>query len=187
VLKAASKAGLKFSPSKCHFAYASLKLLGRRVSTEGLEVLQDKLAAVRDLKTPTKLRDLWHVLGLFGYYRNFIRRYSIIAAPLTSLMKGIKPDRKEDGSYTHRMGETPIEWNQECQHQEKYKRAARSVAWGRVGLRAGIACARRSVASGEKRGIDVGKSGTAWEAWRFVRSVHPPWGKYRSPEERGEV
>jgi hypothetical protein len=85
------------------------------VSTEGLEVLQDKLAAVRELRAPRKLSELWHVLGLFGYYRNFIRRYSIIAAPLTDLMKGMKPDRKEDGSYTHRMGETPIAWNEECQ------------------------------------------------------------------------
>jgi hypothetical protein len=72
-------------------------------------------------------------------------------------------------------------------HQEKYKRATRSVAWGRVGPRAGIACATRGVASREKRGIDVGKGGTAWEAWRFVRSVHPPWGKYTSREERGEM
>jgi hypothetical protein len=115
VLAAASRAGLKFLPAKCHFAYASLKLLGRRISTEVLEVLQDKLAAVRDLKAPTKLRELWHVLGLFGYYRSFIRRYSIIAAPLTGLMRGMRPDKKEDGSYTHRMGETPIEWTPECQ------------------------------------------------------------------------
>jgi hypothetical protein len=115
VLAAASKAGLKFLPSKCHFAYASLKLLGRRVLTEGREVLQDKLAAVRELKAPRKLQDLWHVLGLFGYYRNFIRRYSTIAAPLTSLIKGIKPDRNQDGSYTHRMDEMPIEWSEECQ------------------------------------------------------------------------
>jgi hypothetical protein len=62
-------------------------------------------------------------------------------------------------------------------HQEKYKRATRSVAWGRVWPRAGIACATRGVASHEKRGIDVGKGGTVWEAWRFVRSVHSPWGK----------
>jgi hypothetical protein len=40
VLRAAAAAGLKFSPAKCHFGYASLKLPGRRVSTEGLEVLQ---------------------------------------------------------------------------------------------------------------------------------------------------
>jgi hypothetical protein len=63
VLRAAIAAGLKFSPTKCHFGYASLKLLGRRISTEGLEVLQDKLAAVRQLEPPRNLRELWHVLG----------------------------------------------------------------------------------------------------------------------------
>jgi hypothetical protein len=115
VLAAAAKAGLKFSPSKCHFAYASLKLLGRRVSTEGLEVLQDKLAAVRELRAPRTLKDLWHVLGLLGYYRNFIHRYSIIAAPLIKLMRGIKPDKNQDGSYSHRMGLTSIAWDDECQ------------------------------------------------------------------------
>jgi hypothetical protein len=115
ILRAAISAGLKFSPSKCHFGYASLKLLGRRVSTEGLEVLQDKLAAVRELRAPRTLKELWHVLGLFGYYRSFIHRYSIIAAPLIKLMRGIKPDRNQDGTYTHRMGATTIEWSSECQ------------------------------------------------------------------------
>jgi hypothetical protein len=115
VLQAAAAAGLKFSPSKCHFGYASLKLLGRRVSTEGLEVLQDKLAAVQELRAPRNLKELWHVLGLFGYYRSFIHRYSIIAAPLTALMRGIKPEKKADGSYTQRMGETPIQWSTACQ------------------------------------------------------------------------
>jgi hypothetical protein len=115
ILRAAISAGLKFSPAKCHFGYASLKLLGRRVSTEGLEVLQDKLAAVRELRAPKNLKELWHVLGLFGYYRNFIHRYSIIAAPLISLMRGIKPDKNQDGSYSHRMGETTITWDDQCQ------------------------------------------------------------------------
>jgi hypothetical protein len=115
ILKAAIAAGLKFSPSKCHFGYASLKLLGRRVSTEGLEVLQDKLAAVRELRAPKNLKELGHVLGLFGYYRNFIHRYSFIAAPLITLMRGIKPDKKQDGTYSHRMGETAITWDEQCQ------------------------------------------------------------------------
>jgi hypothetical protein len=115
ILRAAISAGLKFSPAKCHFGYASLKLLGRRVSTEGVEVLQDKLAAVRELRAPRTLKDLWHVLGLFGYYRNFIHRYSIIAAPLIKLMRGIKPDKNQDGWYTHKIGLTSIAWDDECQ------------------------------------------------------------------------
>jgi hypothetical protein len=92
-----------------------LKLLGRRISTEGLEVPQDKLATVRQLEPPCNLSELWHVLGLFGYCRSFIHRYSIIAAPLTELMKGIKPDKKPAGTYTHRMGDTLIDWSDACQ------------------------------------------------------------------------
>jgi hypothetical protein len=116
ILEAAAKVGLKFSPAKCHFGYALLKLLGRRVSTEGLEVLQDKLAAVRELAPPRTLKELWHILGLFGYYRSFLHRYSLIAAPMTTLMKGITPERNADGSYTHNMGATKIQWNNECQN-----------------------------------------------------------------------
>jgi hypothetical protein len=92
-----------------------LKLLGRWISTEGLEVLQDKLAAVRQLEPPCNLRELSHVLGLFGYCKSFIHRYSIIAAQLTELMKGIKPDKKPDGTYTHRLGDTLIDWSDACQ------------------------------------------------------------------------
>jgi hypothetical protein len=114
ILEAATKVGLKFSPTKCHFGYASLKFLGRRVSTEGLEVLQDKLAAVRELSPPKTLKELWHVLGLFGYYRSFIHRYSLIAAPMTALMKGITTERNADGSYTQGMGATKIQWNDAC-------------------------------------------------------------------------
>jgi transposase InsO family protein len=111
ILKSAIAVGLKFTPNKCHFAYASLTLLGRRVSTEGLEVLQDKLAAVRELKPPKTIKELWHVLGLFGYYRAFIHRYSIIAAPLTALTKGYSTKDNPPGAAS----KTTIQWSESCQ------------------------------------------------------------------------
>jgi hypothetical protein len=46
VLTAAQSTGLKFRPSKCHFGYSSLMLLGRKISPQGLEILEDKAAAV---------------------------------------------------------------------------------------------------------------------------------------------
>lgn len=61
--------GLRFNPTKCHFAYPSLKVLGHRVSTNGLSILDDRAAAIRELATPRTLKELWHVLGIFGYYR----------------------------------------------------------------------------------------------------------------------
>jgi hypothetical protein len=111
ILQSAIAVGLKFTPAKCHFGYASLTLLGRRVSTEGLEVLQDKLAAVRELKPPTTIKELWHVLGLFGYYRAFIHRYSIIAAPLTALTKGYSTKDNPPGAAS----KTTIQWSERCQ------------------------------------------------------------------------
>ncbi|KAE8239835.1 hypothetical protein A4X06_0g8016 [Tilletia controversa] len=88
ILSRATTMGLKFSPSKCTFAVPSLTLLGRKVSGAGVAVWQDRAKAVLDLPAPTTLRDLYHVLGLFGYYRGFIPRYAERAEPLTRLTQG---------------------------------------------------------------------------------------------------
>lgn len=94
--------GLKFNPSKCHFAYPSLCVLGHRVSTEGLSILDDRAAAIRELATPRTLKELWHVLGIFGYYRQFIPRYALIAAPLTRLTRGVRFQKLPDGTWQPR-------------------------------------------------------------------------------------
>jgi hypothetical protein len=111
ILKSAIAVGLKFTPNKCHLAYASLTLLGRSVSTEGLEVLQDRLAAVRELRPPKTIKELWHILGLFGYYRAFIHRDSIIAAPLTALTTGYSTKDNPPGAASR----TSIQWSESCQ------------------------------------------------------------------------
>ncbi|SPO28028.1 uncharacterized protein UTRI_05171 [Ustilago trichophora] len=88
LLSAATSVGLRFSPKKCHFAISSLDLLGRHVSTDGISVLQDRVTAVTAIAPPQTLQQLYHVLGLFNYYRDFIPGYAIKAAPLTALLKG---------------------------------------------------------------------------------------------------
>ena len=107
LLDSAISVGLKFNPSKCHFAYPSLKVLGHRVSTDGLSVLEDRAAAIRELATPWTLKELWHVLGFFGYYRQFIPRYAMVAAPLTRLTKGTRFQRLPDGTWQPRESPTP--------------------------------------------------------------------------------
>ncbi|KAE8181846.1 hypothetical protein CF335_g8803, partial [Tilletia laevis] len=99
LLRRASLAGLKFSPSKCTFAVPSLVLLGRKVSGAGVSVWQERAKAVSDLSRPTTLRELYHVLGLFGYYRAFIDQYATIAAPLMSLTKGWRYEADATGRY----------------------------------------------------------------------------------------
>ena len=106
LLDSAIAVGLKFNPSKCHFAYPSLKVLGHRVSTDGLSVLEDRAAAIRELATPRTLKELWHVLGIFGYYRQFIPRYAMVAAPLTRLTKGTRFQKLPDGTWQPRESPT---------------------------------------------------------------------------------
>ena len=104
--------GLKFNPSKCHFAYPSLKVLGLRVSTDGLSILEDRATAIKELAAPRTLKELWHVLGVFGYYRQFIPKYALIAAPLTRLTKGTRFCKLPDGTWQPRgsLGNPALVW-----------------------------------------------------------------------------
>ena len=115
LLDSAISVGLKFNPNKCHFAYPSLKVLGHRVSTEGLSILEDRAAAIKELDTPRTLKELWHILGVFGYYRQFIPKYAMIAAPLTRLTKGTRFQKLPDGTWQPRnsLGNSALEWGAE--------------------------------------------------------------------------
>ncbi|WMV08946.1 hypothetical protein MTR67_002331 [Solanum verrucosum] len=72
--------------SKCEFWLDEVAFLGHVVSTEGVKVDPSNIQAVvewRPLKSPTEVRSF---LGLAGYYRRFVKGFSIIASPLTKLM-----------------------------------------------------------------------------------------------------
>ncbi|KAE8239116.1 hypothetical protein A4X13_0g8246, partial [Tilletia indica] len=88
LLTRATAAGLKFSPAKCTFAVPSLVLLGRKISGAGIAVWDERAKAVHDLPRPRTLQDLYHALGLFGYYRIFIEGFAALAEPLTRLTRG---------------------------------------------------------------------------------------------------
>ena len=81
------KAGLKVHPRKCVFGADNIDSLGHRISADKLEPQQDKLAAVRDLPSPTDISSLRAALGLFSYYRKFVLHFSSIAFPLNALLK----------------------------------------------------------------------------------------------------
>ncbi|KAE8242580.1 hypothetical protein A4X03_0g8006 [Tilletia caries] len=113
ILTSASQIGLKFSPSKCTFAVPSLTLLGRKVSGAGVAVWEERAKAVQELPRPRTLRDVYHALGLFGYYRAFVPGYAEIAAPLTSLTKGWRYESVGDRSRLVRVDGTPTNADRE--------------------------------------------------------------------------
>lgn len=76
--------GFSFFCSKCHLfqTLSEVKYLGHVVSTEGVTIDPDKVAAVRDWRTPSNLVELRSFLGFASYYRRFIAGFAQMAAPL---------------------------------------------------------------------------------------------------------
>ncbi|GIL79609.1 hypothetical protein Vretifemale_8871, partial [Volvox reticuliferus] len=73
--------------TKCHWAQPQVEYLGHIVSQDGVRMDPRKTSVVRDWPVPSSLQELRRFLGLTNYFRKFIERYSVIAAPLTNLTR----------------------------------------------------------------------------------------------------
>jgi hypothetical protein len=85
--------------SKCSFYQKQIHYLGHIISEEGIVVDPDKIKVIREWPTPRNVTEVRSFMGLAGYYKIFIKGFSKIAHPITSLQKkGVK-----------------FEWTQECE------------------------------------------------------------------------
>ena len=91
VLKTLREKKLYAKLRKCDFWLKEVSFLGHIVSSEGIRVDPTKIETIVNWKPPrnvTEVRSFW---GLAGYYRRLVRGFSVIASPLTKLLrKGIK-------------------------------------------------------------------------------------------------
>lgn len=76
-----------FVKLSCTFAQESTEYLGHVVGKEGVQVDQKKIQAMINWSVPKNLKQLHGFLGLTGYYRKFVKGYTLIAQPLTELLK----------------------------------------------------------------------------------------------------
>lgn len=72
--------------SKCEFWKTEVSFLGHVVSQEGIRMDPKKVAAINSWPTPQSVSDLRSFLGLAGYYRKFVEKFSSIARPLSNLL-----------------------------------------------------------------------------------------------------
>nr|XP_016465734.1 PREDICTED: uncharacterized mitochondrial protein AtMg00860-like [Nicotiana tabacum] len=94
--------------SKCEFWLNEVAFLGNIVSSEGVKVDPSKIQAIINWKLPKTPTEIRSILGLAGYYRRFVKGFSIIASPLTKLlgkdaklygMKSVKRALKSSNPY----------------------------------------------------------------------------------------
>ena len=76
------EAGLKLKRSKCSFMKLHIEYLGHLISENGIEPMPDKLTAIKEMPAPRSPKEIKQSLGLVGYYRKFIPRFSDIAKSL---------------------------------------------------------------------------------------------------------
>lgn len=87
VLDAITDAKMTLSPSKCHFGYQSLLLLGQKVSRLGLSTHREKIEAIVDLEPPKNVQELQRFLGMMVYFSSYVPFYAWIVHPLFQLTK----------------------------------------------------------------------------------------------------
>ncbi|KAJ9173860.1 hypothetical protein P3X46_016953, partial [Hevea brasiliensis] len=56
-------------------------------SSEGIKVDPSKIEAVLNWKPPRNVTEIRSFLGLAGYYRRFVKGFSMLASPLTKLLR----------------------------------------------------------------------------------------------------
>ena len=94
VFQKLKEAGLKLKPSKCNFFQKEISFLGHIVSERGIATDPKKIEKVAQWPVPETIHDVRSFLGFVGYYRKYIKGFSSIAKPLTSLLTGLESNSK---------------------------------------------------------------------------------------------
>lgn len=97
VLTAMRKGGLKLNPDKCEIFSDEIDYLGHRVTAQGIGTIPEYTQVVKEWPMPDTRTKIRAFLGKTGYYRQFIKNYSAMAAALhdaTTYPKGDDINKK---------------------------------------------------------------------------------------------
>ena len=78
---------LKINLKKCVFGSTNVAYLGFRLTPEGIKPGKDKLKAVGSTPPPKDARQIKQFLGLCNFFRNLVKNFAQITAPLTALTR----------------------------------------------------------------------------------------------------
>ena len=73
--------------SKCEFWLREVSFLRHIVSEEGIQVDPKKIEVIIEWKPPRNVMEVRCFLGLTGYYRWFVKGFSMTTGPMTILLQ----------------------------------------------------------------------------------------------------
>ena len=80
-------ADLKLKEVKCNFLKKHIQYLRHIISGEGIAPVPEKLDSIQKMLPPKNAKEVKQFLGLIGYYRKFVPRFSDLARPLNALTR----------------------------------------------------------------------------------------------------
>jgi len=86
VIERCEQVNLVLNWEKCHFMVREGIVLGHLVSERGIEVDKAKIEIIEKMLPPTSVKEVKSFLGHAGFYHRFIKDFSSITKPLTSLL-----------------------------------------------------------------------------------------------------
>ena len=94
VLMRIAFAGMSLKASKCYLLHQRLEVLGYHVTPDGLVMQEDKLKSLRSkrdkdgkLVGPSNVKEIRTFLGAVQFYRRFVPRLAMLAAPMNELLR----------------------------------------------------------------------------------------------------
>ena len=78
---------IKINLEKCEFGSKNVAYLGFHLTEKGILPGEDKLKAVAQANPPSNVREIRQFLGLCNFFRNHVRNFAHITAPLTALTR----------------------------------------------------------------------------------------------------
>jgi hypothetical protein len=103
VLDVLKKESLYANLKKCDFCIDRIVFLGYMVSAKGIEMDEAKVKAIQEWPPPKSITDVRSFHGLASFYRRFVKDFSMIASPLTEIVKktvGFKWGEEQENAFS---------------------------------------------------------------------------------------
>ena len=81
VFKALQETDIRLQPDQCKFYVKTVKFLGSIITTNGIQMNDEKVKAIREWPEPRNLKEVQAFLGFANFYRRFIQGYSQVCTP----------------------------------------------------------------------------------------------------------